>query len=175
MSHRSGPLLMLRLMILGLVVAVVAVVGVAWTARSFDGPVGPFPGGPLQGELWQGTEPDWGFAEEVDTIEVQVNPRAPRSGRTGVIVHEGKLYVPTTFERIKRWHRYVLEDPRVILRIEGRLYRRCATRVRDRQLFKTLIQAGRAKYGLPFHARWAAPYTWYWRMDRPDACFAPES
>ena len=91
MSHRIGPLLMLRLMILGLVVAVVAVVALAWTARSSDGPVGPFPGGALQGQMWQGPEPEWDFAADVQTIEVQVNPRNPRSGRTGVIIHEGKL------------------------------------------------------------------------------------
>lgn len=164
----------LRLLMLVLVVAVVAVVALAVTARFSDGPIGPFPGGALQGEVWQGAEPDWAFAADLSTIEVQVNPRNPRSGRTGVIVHEGKLYVPTTFERIKRWHRYVLEDPRVIVRIEGRLYRRCAMRVRNRPLVKTLIRAGRNKYGFPFHARRAAPYTWYWRLDPPDACFAAE-
>jgi hypothetical protein len=161
---------MRRRLIFGVVVVMMALMAFAWAARRSDGPVGPFPGGPLQGPVWQGPEPEWGFASDVCTIEVQVNPRRPRSGRTGVIVLDGKLYVPTTFERIKRWHISVLEDPRVILRIEGRLYPRCAKRVRDRSLFKALIRAGREKYGFPFHMRWAAPYTWYWRMDPPDRC-----
>lgn len=164
---------MLRRLALGLATVIVAVVAFAWFARHHDGPIGPFAGGAMQGELWQGPEPDWAFAAAVDTIEVQVNPSNPRSSRTGVIVHEAKLYVPTTFERIKRWHHYVLEDPRVVLRIEGRLYRRCATRVRTRPLVKELIRLGRQKYGFPHHIRRAAPYTWYWRMDPPETCFRP--
>lgn len=164
---------MVRRLTVGLLAAMIVIAGLALYARRADGPIGPFPGGPLQGDAWQGDEPDWAFAAELDTIEVEVNPRNPRSGYTGVIVHEGKLYVPTTLEHMKRWHLYVLEDPRVVLRIDGRLYRRCAKRVRDRPLVKTLIKAGRLKYGFPFHMRSTAKYTWYWRMDPPNACFGP--
>lgn len=163
----------MRRILVGVGAVIIAIGALALYARRADGPIGPFAGGPLQGEVWEGPEPDWAFAADLDTIEVQVSPRSPRSLRTGVIVHEGKLYIPTTLERIKRWHRYVLEDPRVVLRIDGRLYQRCAMRVRNRPVVKELIRAGRLKYGFPFHARRAAPYTWYWRLDPPDACFGP--
>lgn len=160
--------------LLATVAVVVIVIVIAVLARYADGPIGPFAGGPLRGDVWRGAEPEWALVADVDTIEVQVNPRRPRSVHTGVIAHDGKLYVPTTLERFTRWHRHVLEDPRVILRIDGRLYRRCATRVRNRPLLKTLIRSGRLKYGFPFHTRSTAKYTWYWRMDPPDACFPRE-
>lgn len=161
-----------RLIVLALVFASVGVAALALVARRADGPIGPFPGGALHGQMWRGPEPEWSFATDLDTIEVEVNPGDPRSGLTGVIVHDGKVYVPTTLVPIKRWHRHVLEDSRVIVRIGSHLYRRCATRVTDPKLLETLINTGQAKYGPPYHATWAASFTWYWHLDSPEHCFA---
>jgi hypothetical protein len=147
------------------------IVGIGILARYSDGPIGPFTGGPLQGEVWDGAEPDWTFARDLDTVELQFDHGKRRSGLTGVIVQDGILYVPTTLEPLKGWNKAVLKDNRVILRIDGRLYPRCAVRVTDPHLLKILVAAGQKKYGPPFHATWAEPYTWYWRMDRPEQCF----
>jgi len=162
---------LLRPVVLAVVLMSAGTATFALVARRLDGPTGPFPGGALHGQIWRGPEPDWGFASSLDTVEVEVNPESPRSGLTGVIVHGGALYIPTTLEPIKRWHKDVVKDGRVIVRINTRLFRRCATRVEDPKLLRTLIDAGHAKYGFPYHASWAAPFTWYWRLDPAEHCF----
>jgi len=40
-----------------------------------------------------------------------------------------------------------------------------AAPVTDAELLSRLIAAGQAKYGAPFHARWAAALTQYFRLD----------
>ena len=45
----------------------------AMFARILDGPIGPFPGGPLiTGELVSGPDPDWSFAAKFSTIEAAI-------------------------------------------------------------------------------------------------------
>ena len=81
------------------------------------------------------------------------------------MVHRGALFVPVTFSPLKRWPEVVAQDPRVRVRIEGRLFEREAVPVTDTELHQELIEAGRAKYGPPFHAVWAARFTRYFRLD----------
>ena len=149
---------------LGAAVLLTAVIG----GRFSDGPLELLPGvpgGPLSGEVSRDPDPDWSFARDVDPIELQINSAPPRSIFTGVVVYRGSLYVPVTLSPLKRWPEVVASDPRVLVRIEGRVFEREAVSVTDPELLQQLIAAGRSKYGPPFHAVWAARFTRYFRLD----------
>jgi hypothetical protein len=143
----------------------VVLAGALMLGRSTDGPLAWFPGGPFSEEIERGPEPDWSFAAALDTVEVQIGSSPPRSVRTGIVVFEGVPYLPVTLSFLKRWQHVVARNPRVVVRIEGRLFERNATAVTDAEHLSRLIAAGQAKYGAPFHARWAAALTQYFRLD----------
>lgn len=154
---------------LGLGIAAIAVValGVALGARYADGPLGPFPGGPMSGE--RVTEPvaEWGFAAERDTVELEVNPDAPRSITTWVLGHEGALYIPAGLASRKTWPGQVMADGRVVLRVAGRLYPRQAVRVTDAARLEALGEVLTRKYQLDPEGNFASAETWFFRLDPP--------
>ena len=157
---------MRRVAIAGAVLAGFVVLGLV-AVRSSDGPLEAIPGGPLSGEPEGGSEPDWSFARDIETIELQVRSSPPRSVRTGILLRSGTLYVPVTLAPLKLWPRVVLRDPRVLIRIDGRLFERVAVPVTEPRLLQELIALGQSKYGAPYHARWAAGVTGYFRLDPP--------
>ena len=141
------------------------VFAIATLARFSDGPVGPFPGGPLQGEITSGPEPPWStlLAHE-DSIELQVNASDPRSLRVWFVLHNGAIHVPSAWAARKEWPAQVEADPRVVLRTRGRMYDRRATRVTDPGTIDTLLGLVSEKYdsslGNP-------ETTWFFRLDPP--------
>jgi hypothetical protein len=155
------------LRVAGIAVLVVAALGFAVLvgARRADGPVEMLPGGPLSGEAERGAEPEWGFAESLDTVELQVSSSPPRSLLTGIVVYEGVPYLPVTLAPLKRWPSAIARNSRVVVRIDGRLFEREAVEITDPELLARLIAAGQSKYGPPFHARWVARFTRYFRLD----------
>ena len=126
------------LVVIGLMVLipVVGLGALAVSARFSDGPSVVFSGGPLvAGELVTGPEPDWSFAHEVGTIELQLlNP--PRSRTIWIAEHEGKVYVVSGYMNNfigrlwKRWPAQAERDGRAILRIEGKRYERTLVRIK---------------------------------------------
>ncbi len=143
----------------------VALAGLAVGARFADGPLGPFPGGPLRGHEETGSEPDWSFAAGLETVELEVGGGRPRSILTGVLVDDGRLYVPTTLAPLKRWPGTVHRHPDVRVRVAGRLFERRARRVTDAARLADLASAARAKYGPPYHHERLAAWTWFFRLD----------
>jgi hypothetical protein len=150
------------------IVLLAVVLGTA--ARFSDGPIGPFPGGPFsRGELATGPEPDWSFARDLRTIELQTL-EPPRSRTTWILVMDGTLYVPCAFARPKQWPDHVEQDARVVLRIEGTLYERQAVRVTDPELLRRLGAESGHKYGERVTTREDFERFWFFRMDpRPAA------
>ncbi len=131
-------------------IAVIAVLAIA--ARLSDGPIAIFPGGPLEfGELVAGPEPDWAFAREIDTVELQlVTP--PRSRTTWILEQDGKIYIPcgymnSTLGRLwKQWPIDAEADGRAMVRIDGRRYERQLVRITSPALFDALTKELRRKY-----------------------------
>ncbi len=125
-------------------------------ARFNDGPIGVFAGGPLvAGELVpaDAPEPDWTFAGDLDTIQLQlVTP--PRSRTVWVVEYKGRLYVAcgymnTTLGRLwKKWPIEAAADPRAIVRIGGKRYERELVRVHNDQLFAVLAVRLQRKYSV---------------------------
>jgi len=137
---------------------------VAALAHRADGPFGPFPGGPLTGEIASGESALFGDGEG-GLVELEVNPAAPRSITVWGLAHAGSLYVPAMFARRKAWPQQVLRDPRVVVRWRGRLHLRTAVRVRDRAELAALHAAITALETRSSPETLASDGTWYFRLE----------
>ena len=122
----------------------VAIAGGLYAART--NPMGPIAGRHLTGELVNTPVSDWSFTDEHNLIAVETRPSAPHSVTTICFAHEGKLYVPARNGASKSWTHYAVSDPRVRLRIDGKVYPARATRVANPSEAAELLTAARAKY-----------------------------
>jgi hypothetical protein len=156
------------------IVAVLAVLLVAgglatvFLARLHDGPLGPFPGGPFA----QAPEPapaDWDFLARAPTVELQVGREDRRSVTTWVVLLDGAVYVPSGFAERKTWPHVAEREPRILLRSDGRVFVRRATRVRDPEALRRLSSALQRKYGVGEGAPGTGDETWWFRLDAPAA------
>ncbi len=138
---------------------------VVLAARFADGPLGPLPGGPMSGERVAEPVTDWGFVVARDTVELEVNPAAPRSVTTWVVVREGQAYLPAAFGSRKTWTAQLAADGRAVLRVDGRLYEQRAVRVTDEGLQEELRVILIRKYDLDSEGNFASPETWFFRLD----------
>lgn len=152
-------------------IAVVALVALRFAARLSGGPLGVIPGGRLAGPLATEQRPDWSFTEHVQTIAVEVDPEHPLSVTTWVFTLDGALYVAADFfNPLKQWPHRALADPRVRLRIDGRIYERLAVRETDPARIERLRRAIAAKYDIRDDGIAAKVDVWFFRMDpRPVA------
>ena len=120
----------------------------------FSGPVGPIPGGKLNGEL-SSSKPDWkALLPEGKFIEVQFGSKNPYSVTLAPHLLDGELY---TWSRAPNsWSSLIEKDPRVVVRIDGVLYRTLASKVDDDFLL-ALVNEDRAgereAIGISFHLR----------------------
>jgi len=149
-----------RAAVLAALVVAVALFGVGAYARWHDGPIGPFPGGPLvAGEPVAIPVTDWSFAAPLQTLELEVAPDKPRSVTTWFLIVDGVLYVPSGDGASKTWTNQVMQDGRVRVRLDRKLYELQATRVTDPEIGKRLPAAVRDKYGFgdgqPVEGGWA--------------------
>ncbi|HBZ69523.1 MAG TPA: hypothetical protein DEP35_07245 [Deltaproteobacteria bacterium] len=139
------------LRIIGLFLACVVglLVVVAFGARFHDGPVGLFPGGPLEAGALEGSPvTDWSFAQTENTIELQLLSQQ-RSRTTWILVHDGAAFIPCAigFPPGKTWHQHAVQDGRAVLRIEGRRYPVTLQRIEDPELAAALAAIVKEKYG----------------------------
>lgn len=151
------PISTTRKVVSGLVfvalIPAVAMAAVMVSARMGDGPSVVFAGGPLtSGELATGPEPDWSFARDVGTIELQLlDP--PKSRLIWIIEHERKAYVVSGYmgsfvgRLWKRWPIQAERDGRAIIRINGTRYERRLERIRTGAVVEGITAELRRKYG----------------------------
>ena len=136
------------------------------TVLSACGPIGPFPGGRLFGEVVPGPVGDWAFSDEHRTIAVETRPGFPHSVTTICFTHEGRLYVPALRPQGKRWPFFVLENSHVRLKIGDKIYLGRAHRVLDDSLFEGLLASAQEKYPqLGASDGEALPEIWVFRID----------
>jgi len=144
----------------GLVFALVILVA---GARMGDGPTAILPGGPLvAGELHAGPEPDWTFARDIPEMELQLLT-PPVSRTIWLQVVDGKLYAvsgymnSTVGKLWKHWPLQVEEDPRVVIRIDGKRYARKIMRLGpDHPALGGVAAEIQRKYGAPLTPEMAA-------------------
>lgn len=158
----------LRWIGIGLAAAIVALVAVAVVARICDGPIGPFPGGPLlAGALVEEPVSDWSFAADVPTVEMQLLV-PPRSRTTWIVVYEGKAYIPCgapNFRLWKQWPHEALRDGRALVRIGGRRYPVTLVRVTDEATFAAVDRRVAAKYGVGGAGAASQQDLWVFRLN----------
>lgn len=138
-----------------LFVALLAVAGsVVVAARLSDGPMGILAGGPLvSGELVTGAEPDWTFARDIPTIELQLLEPA-RSRTAWILVHEGNAYVVSLYMDSalgRLWKQWPIEagrDGRAIIRVDGKRYERQLGRIKGGPIVEALTAELDRKYGV---------------------------
>lgn len=120
---------------------------IGFYARWHGGPIGPIPGGALAGTF--ATAPlDLGRVTEASQLALQVNPAAPRSVTTWVVVVDGRVFVPVAFAAHKVWPHIAVSDPRVVIRVGDQLFERSARRITDPALLRRLRSAVALKYGV---------------------------
>ena len=120
----------------------------------FSGPIGPIPGGKLNGEF-SSSKPDWkALLPDGKFIEVQFNSKNPYSVTLAPHVIDDELY---TWSRAPNsWSSLIDKDSRVVVRIDGVLYRTLASKVDDDVLLALVNEdrAGeRVAVGISFHLR----------------------
>ena len=131
---------------------VVALIALLVVARFSDGPIAIVAGGPFKsGEVYSGPEPDWSFVHDVQEVQFQlVDP--PRSRTTWIVDHEGKAYIPSGYMTTwwgklwKQWPHEVEKDPRILLRIDGKIYERRLVRVQEGPVVAPLLAELGRKY-----------------------------
>ncbi len=131
----------------GLILAVV--VAVLITQRVSDGPISFLQGGPFRtGELVEGPITDWSFANDRPTEFELVGFGTSRTA--GFIIHDGVAYMTCDLGYIwnrldggpqkwllgliytfKHWHEDAVQDGRVLLRVDGKLYKSRFVKVED--------------------------------------------
>lgn len=160
-----------RWLALWLAAGVLLLVAIGFAARWHDGPIGPFPGGAMTGDVVRVPVRDWGALLPANEdfsqhVELQVWPGEPRSITIGYIVRGGKLYVLALLGARKTWPALVTADERVILRAGKKLYPLRAVRVTDpAELEPLAIALGELEPGT--RADPDALPTWYFRLEPP--------
>lgn len=148
----------------------------AAVARWSDGPIGPIVGGPFRsGERVSGAEIDWERLAATPEVELQLR-EPPRSRTTHLVVLDGEPYVPCGIVKVgpfvflgqafwKRWPAQVAADPRVILRIDGKLYEGRAVRVTDPALHGRLSDLLSDKYRLGLDQPPDPAEAWFFHLE----------
>lgn len=103
------------------------------------------PGGALDGEVVP-VPADWGFVDEVNTVQLETNPQDPYSVNIWIVGMGDALYAHAGAKRTT-WVENIEADPAVRVRIEDKIYELSATRVEDQKEFDAFANAYETKYG----------------------------
>jgi hypothetical protein len=156
---------------------VLVVVALAFAATYFSGAIQPTPEGRpglrLSGDVVLEQVADWGFADADELVELETNaPWGLAHSVTVVCASTGQhLYVPSVYREgggwpeARRWNRNVVADPRVRIRIDGKVYERKAVLVTNEQERAEALDAFARKYDA--WAKWHAQA----EGERPEIAF----
>lgn len=128
---------------------VLAVAGLLIAARMNDGPMEIVAGGPFTTGTLQTTEPDWRFVHDIAEVQFQLlDPE--RSRTTWIVEVNGRIYIPSGYMNTpwgKVWKQWPIEaeqDGRILLRVDGNIYKRKLVRVMDSpDLLAVISELGR--------------------------------
>jgi len=135
------------------------------------GPIGPFPGGRLSGEVGPAAVSDWSFASEVETAQLETRPSDPHSVNCWFASVGDALYVPTSMilgpkdPTERDWVANVAADPRVRIRLGDRVFERTAVKVADEAEYERARGALEARYELSPEDRDPERTIWIYRLE----------
>ena len=105
--------------------------GALWLRFFTGGPVGPFPAGALRGET-AALPAEWSFANRWQYVAVESRaPGLPYSTSSWFMVFDGRIHILLNTFFGHGLKRRIERDPRVRIRLDGRLYDQEAVEVRD--------------------------------------------
>ena len=131
------------------------------------GPLGPFAGGRLRGDVASVPSP-WPDLSEVENAQLETNPDDPHSINIWCADVDGGVFVSTSLilgpeEPSERtWVKNVAANPDVRLRVDGTVYEARLTRLEDEALRTQVLARFEAKYGELSAER--APTAWIYRV-----------
>jgi len=135
-----------------LLLILILIAGLLFSARYYDGPLEIIAGGPFKtGDLSPAPD-DWSYLVDRDTIEFQTLDPA-RSRTVWLAVHDSRLfivsgYMTTGYGAIwKQWPYYLLDDDRIILRIDGQLHEQRLQRITSGPDIEPVLSEFSRKYG----------------------------
>lgn len=139
-----------------LLIPAVALGTLRYENRHADGPSILFPGGELvSGELYAGPEPDWGFIDQVATVELQLD-ESLSSRLIWIIQDEGKIYIASGYMSTvlgRLWKHWAVQadegDGRAVVRVNGTRYQRQLVRIQQGPVLDGVAAAMAAKYRVP--------------------------
>ena len=135
-------------------------------ARLMSGPLGPYPGG-----AFEGVPSDEPFEEGLvigphEEIQLQIPGDPPYTITTHAFIVDGAVYVGADFVLpFKRWVHIVREDPRVLVRMRGRLVRRRAVYLAAPDESRRILEHVSRQRGVD-PGDWLTD-VWFFRMDPP--------
>lgn len=109
------------------------------------GPMGPMPGGRLSGESAPAPT-DWSFSDEQKNVQLETRSDDPYSVNVWGVGIGDHFYLAAGRGDESKWARYIVEDPRVRLRVAGTVYEMAAVRVEDEAERERFLAALKAKY-----------------------------
>jgi hypothetical protein len=122
-----------------------------------------FAGGKLSGE--EGVPPaDWSELRDEETFQLETRPDNPYSVNIWAVGIGEDAYIGTG-PGGTRWSEYIMQDPRVRLRVEEAVYPLLAQPVTDVDERKQVAQAYGEKYGMDRDQNWLADALVF-RLDR---------
>jgi hypothetical protein len=128
------------------VVSLVVVLGaVILGARWIYGPLGPIPGPGLTGAVVEEPVEDWTSIDAVKVIQIETDPEDPYSVSTWITRVGDEIFVFAGSDE-SPWVRNIGDDPRVRIRIEGRIHELRAVRVADLEKQRLFLTAMKSKY-----------------------------
>ena len=108
------------------------------------GPLVMIPGGELRGPVLPAPA-DWGFSDEVDTMQLETRPSDPYSVNVWGVGLGPAFYIASG-DADSRWASYIAEDSRVRVRVGDDIYELSAIRVIDESELDAYLDAVQRKY-----------------------------
>lgn len=128
------------------------------------GPIGPFPGGRLSGDVATGLPADWSFADEEKTVQLETRPSAPYSVNLWGVSIGDRFYLASGSGGEANWVEHIAKDPNVRLRVGGTIYELRAIRVSNETHSERFLEALKRKYDWEPSVR-ERDEAWLFRLD----------
>jgi hypothetical protein len=110
------------------------------------GPLGPLPGGSLDGEVAGTPATSWAFSDAHKTVQLEVRATNPYSVNVWCVEARGRLYVGAGQGASSTWARALLDDSRARIRIGEVIYEITALRVTSTDEIRDYIDSLARKY-----------------------------
>jgi hypothetical protein len=102
--------------------------------------------GRLSGKVVTAPVDDWAFASGEETLQLETRPDDPYSVNVWFVASGPRLWVACVGGDTSGWGENMIADPRVRLRIDGKLYERKAVRVTEQSEIDEVVVLYKTKY-----------------------------